>query len=58
MTAAAGLMLLWYAGGSGAQPILATGPDAEATEDGLHRVDLSIMDDAWVRPDLDLARYT
>ena len=41
-----------------AQPILATGPDAEVTEDGLHRVDPSIMAAAWVRPDLDLTRYT
>ncbi len=58
LPAAAGLMLLCYAGGSGAQPILATGPDAEVTGDGLHRVDRSIMGAAWVRPDLDLTRYT
>jgi len=55
---AAGLVLLWHAGGSTAQPILATGPDAEVTEDGLHRVHPPIMADAWVRPDLDLSRYT
>ena len=41
-----------------AQPILATGLDAAVTEDGLHRVDPSIMAAAWVRPDLDLTRYT
>jgi len=51
-------VLSWHAGVSGAQPILATGPDAEVTEDGLHRVHPSIMADAWVRPDLDLSRYT
>ncbi len=34
------------------------GPDAEVTEDGLHRVDRSILDAGWVKPDLNLARYT
>lgn len=58
LSSAAALVLLWHAGGSSAQPILATGPDAEATEEGLHRVHPSIMADAWVRPDLDLSRYT
>jgi len=53
----AALVLLWYAGASDAQALLATGPDAEVTEDGLHRVDLSVMEAAWVRPDLDLTRY-
>ena len=58
LSAAAGLVLFWYAGGSGAQPILATGSDADVTEEGLHRVHPSIMEAAWVRPDLDLSRYT
>jgi hypothetical protein len=58
LSAAAGLVLLWHVGGSGAQPILATGSDAEVTEDGLHRVDPSIMEAAWVKPDLDLSGYT
>ncbi len=58
LSGAGGLVLFWYAGGSGAQPILATGPDAEVTEEGLHRVHPSIMANAWVRPDLDLSRYT
>ena len=58
LSSVAGFMLLWHAGGSTAQPILATGPDAEVTEEGLHRVHPSIMEDAWVRPDLDLSRYT
>ncbi len=58
LSTAAGLLLFWYAGGSGAQPILATGPDADVTEEGLHRVHTSIMEGAWVRPDLDLSRYT
>ena len=58
LSAAVGLVLLWYVGGSGAQPILATGSDADVTEEGLHRVHPSIMEAAWVRPDLDLSRYT
>lgn len=58
LSATAGLVVLWYAAGTGAQPILATGPDADVTEEGLHRVDPSIMEAAWVRPDLDLSRYT
>jgi hypothetical protein len=41
-----------------AKPRLQTGPDAEITYDGLHRVDKSVMDAAWVKPDLDLSGYT
>ncbi len=55
---AVSFLALFYAVGSGAQPFLATGADAEVTEDGLHRVDQSIMDATWVRPDLDLSDYT
>jgi hypothetical protein len=58
LSAAAGLVLLWYAGESSAQFVLATGADADITEDGLHRVDPLIMEAAWVKPDLDLSRYT
>ena len=58
MVMAAGFVLLWYAGGSDAQSYLATGADAEVTEDGLHRVDQSIIRAAWVRLDLDLTGYT
>jgi len=57
LSVAAGLVLLWHAAGSGAQPVLATGPDADVTAEGLHRVEPSIMEAAWVRPDLDLSRY-
>ena len=57
LSAATGFVLLWHVGGSGAQSILATGSDADVTEEGLHRVDPSIMEAAWVRPDLDLSRY-
>jgi len=54
----AGVLLACYAVGSGAQPPLATGDDADVSEDGLHRVDTSVMAGAWVRPDLDLSKYT
>jgi hypothetical protein len=50
-------MLSELAGRANAQPPFATGPDADITGDGLHRVDPSIMGAAWVRPDLDLSRY-
>ena len=39
-------------------PAVQTGPDAEVTVDGLHRVDHSVMALAYVKPDLDLAGYT
>ena len=54
---AAAIMLLWHAE-IGAQISLATGADAQVTQDGLHRVDTSQMDAAWVREDLDLSRYS
>ena len=40
------------------QPTIQTGPDAEVTFDGLHRVDHSQADMAWARPDFDLTGYT
>jgi hypothetical protein len=58
LSMAAGVVLLWHMGASSGQPILASGPDANVTEEGLHRVDPLIMEAAWVRPDLDLSRYT
>lgn len=58
LSATAGLVLLWHTGESGAQPLLDTGPDAEVTVDGLYRVHPSIMDAAWVKPDVDLSHYT
>lgn len=55
--AAAVALTLWLPCGAGAQPLLETGANAEITEDGLHRVAESIMDAAWVVPDLDLSAY-
>ncbi len=40
-----------------AEPPLESGDAAEVTDDGLHRVDLAVMDAAWVREGLDLTPY-
>ncbi len=53
-----GLGLLWYSAGSPAQPPLVTEVDQAVTDDGLHRVDPTIMPAAWVRPEFDLSSYT
>lgn len=52
--------LMYAVGGYAApkQPRIETGPDAEVTHDGLHRVAKSVLDAAWVKPDLDLTGYT
>jgi hypothetical protein len=39
-------------------PTIQTGPNAEVTVDGLHRVDNSKMALAYVKPDVDLSSYT
>ena len=41
-----------------APPTIQTGPDAEVSFDGLHRIDNSQADLAWARPDFDLSGYT
>lgn len=38
-------------------PTVQSGDDAEATFDGLVRVDNTIMDSVWARPDIDLTSY-
>ena len=53
-----GFGLLWFSADSPAQPALATEGDGNVTDDGLHRVDPTIMEAAWVRPDFDLSSYT
>lgn len=57
LSASAALVLMWHAEGIGAQPFLATGAEADVTEEGLHRVDPLIMEAAWVKPDFDLSGY-
>jgi hypothetical protein len=39
-------------------PSIQTGPDAELSYDGLHKVDNSKADLAWARPDMDLSGYS
>ena len=39
-------------------PTIQTGPNAEVTVDGLHRVDNSLVQMAWMKPDMDLRGYT
>lgn len=39
-------------------PSIQTGPDAEVSFDGLHKVDNSQADLAWARPDFDISSYT
>jgi len=57
IVAISGAALLCYLMSAAAAPRLQTGPDAEITYDGLHRVDKSLVDMAWVKPDLDLTGY-
>ena len=46
------------ASGPAPLPTVSTGPDAEVSIDGLYRVDNSIMQLAYAKPDLDLSPYT
>ena len=57
---AAVIALTYGVNGFGApkQPRIATGEDEEITHDGLYRVQKSVVDAAWVKPDLDLTGYT
>lgn len=59
-TSAIAFALLYGVNGFGApkQPRIATGDDEEITHDGLYRVQKSVVDAAWVKPDLDLTGYT
>ena len=61
--AAAGILAGCASGGSTSSsasgpPVLQSGPDAEVTVDGLYRVDNSIVELAFMRPDIDLRGYT
>ncbi|WP_395375825.1 DUF3313 family protein [Marinicella sp. W31] len=38
-------------------PKIQTGPSAEISYDGLHKVDHTVMDDVWAKPDIDLSQY-
>ncbi len=52
------LALTFLAGCETTPPTVQTGPNAEITFDGLHRVDGSYMQYAWVKPNISLAGYT
>jgi hypothetical protein len=54
---ATAFLLLCVASTLSARPKLATGDDAEISFDGLHRVERTVLDAAWVKPDLDLRPY-
>lgn len=43
--------------GCASEPTIQTGPEAEVTFDGLHRIDNSAFSDAWADPDIDFSRY-
>ena len=58
LSVAGTLVMSWHAGGSGQEPNPATESDAGVTHEGLLRVDPSIMEAAWVKPDFDLSDYT
>ena len=58
LSVAGGLVFFGLAGRISAQPTPATEPNANVTAEGLHRVDPSIMEAAWVKPDFDLSGYT
>ena len=49
-------LVLALAGCTG-QPTVQTGPNAEVSFDGLHKIDNSAFHDAWADPDADWARY-
>ncbi len=46
-----------FAAGCTSTPQIQTGPDAEMSHDGLTKVDKTIMDVVWVRPEADLSHY-
>jgi hypothetical protein len=50
--------MLALAGCATKEPTIQTGPDAEITFDGLHRVDNSAFSDAWADPEIDFSRYS
>jgi len=41
-----------------ATPTIQSGPTAEITQDGLYRVDGSVLKGAWIKPGLELEHYT
>ncbi len=52
------IFLIGSLGCSTPPPTIPTGPDAEVSFDGLHKVENSRSDAAWAVPDLDFSGYT
>lgn len=52
------IMLVVGSLGCTSQPTVQSGPDAEVSFDGLHKVDNTRVDAAWAVPSLNLSRYT
>ena len=50
--------MLALAGCAAKESSIQTGPDAEVTFDGLHKVDNSAFKNAWADPDIDFSRYS
>ncbi len=55
---AAGILSGCASSSSGPPPTIQSGPDAEVTVDGLYRVDNSVMQIGYRKPDWDLQHYT
>lgn len=51
------IFLVGSVGCATAPPTVQTGPDADVSFDGLHKVDNARVDEAWAVPDLDLSGY-
>ena len=58
LTMTAFVVVVGSVGCTTAPPTIQTGPDAEVSFDGLHKVDNTRVDIAWAVPDLDLSGYT
>jgi len=52
------LLAIALTGCQSTPPTIQSGPDAELSSDGLHKVDNSKSDIAWARPDFDISAYT
>ena len=52
------VLVLSSVGCTSTQPTVQSGPDAELSFDGLHRIDNTRADMAWAVPSLNLSRYT
>ena len=52
------ILLVGSLGCTTAPPSIQTGPDAETSYDGLHKIDNARSDAAWAVPDFDLSGYT